>query len=134
MPEEAGDGPDLSGAWSGLYSFPKGPPPVFFDADLASSGDWITGTTSETVMIGGHKRILGSTLSGRRSGHEVTWLKTYDDAPVEYDAVHYEGRINADASEIEGRWVIAGNWSGTFLMIRGGRGKARRARDVAVSV
>jgi hypothetical protein len=133
MPEE-GESPDLSGAWNGLYSFPEGLPPVFFDADLADAEGWITGAVSETVMIGAHKRVLTSSLSGRRTGREVTWLKTYDDAPVEYDAVHYEGRINADATEIEGRWVIAGNWSGTFLMIRGARGRARRARDVAVSV
>jgi hypothetical protein len=131
---EEGDGPDLSGAWSGLYSFPKARPPVFFDADLTDADGWITGTVSETVKIGAHTRILTSTLQGRRTGRHVTWLKTYDDAPGEYDAVHYEGKVNADASEIEGRWVIPGNWSGTFLMIRGARGRARQRRDASVTV
>ncbi len=35
-----------------------------------------------------------------------------------YDSVQYTGEVNEDGIEIEGRWTVRSNWSGTFLMIR----------------
>jgi hypothetical protein len=34
--------------------------------------------------------------------------------------VHYEGTVNAEATEIDGRWRLPG-FSGAFLMIRAGK-------------
>ena len=45
-------------------------------------------------------------------------MKTYDGANPNYRAVDYEGTLSNDGTEIEGRWVIHGVWSGKFLMIR----------------
>jgi hypothetical protein len=58
-------------------------------------------------------------LSGSRKGSAVTFVKTYDGAGPEYEnPVAYDGALNDDATEIEGRWQIRGLLSGRFLMIR----------------
>jgi hypothetical protein len=119
---------DLSGAWSGLYGFPRGAQPVFFEANLADAEGWLTGTITEQVTVGRQKTVLQSALQGRRDGHGVTWLKIYDGTVENYDTVHYQGSINADATEIEGTWRIPGNWSGNFLMIRPGAGQVAQRR------
>ena len=62
-----------------------------------------------------------STLAGTRSDSAVTLRKTYDGKLPHYHAVDYVGTLNADATEVEGRWTISGMWSGTFLMIRPAR-------------
>ncbi len=121
---------DLSGAWSGLYTFPRAQPPVFFEAVLVEATSWLTGTITEEVEIEGHRRMLEAVVQGRRSGSSVTWLKIYDGGLRAYDAVHYEGRVNAEATEIEGKWRIPGNWSGGFLMIRAGGRQAVRSRAI----
>jgi hypothetical protein len=45
-------------------------------------------------------------------------LKTYDGANPHYVRVAYEGTLSTDGTEIEGRWIVPGSWSGKFLMIR----------------
>jgi hypothetical protein len=66
-----------------------------------------------------------ATLSGSRHGNVVTFIKSYDGAGPDYqNPVAYEGALNGDATEIEGRWTIRGLFSGTFLMIRSA-GKAQ---------
>ena len=109
-----------SGDWQGLYSYSRpNRRPVSFAATFAESGSWLTGATQETGEIGEARgKTITATLQGRRSGASVTFLKTYDAAHRGYDAVAYEGEVSADGAEIAGRWVIAGNGSGTFLMIR----------------
>ena len=34
------------------------------------------------------------------------------------DSIDYNGTLNGDGTEIEGRWSIRSVWSGKFLMIR----------------
>ncbi len=119
--DEAGDAAafDLSGAWQGLFSYPRKQPPVSFAATLSESGGWLTGTTQETGSVGDAKGLtISATIQGGRSGRSVTFLKTYDASFKHYDSVHYAGEVNADGTEIEGQWTVPGNWSGTFLMIR----------------
>ncbi len=129
MPAPGGpDELDLTGAWSGLYHLPASREPVFFDAMLAEAESWLTGSTTETVTLAGRRHVLGASLQGRRAGRLITWLKIYDGAVPGYDTVHYEGGINEDATEIEGKWSIPGNWSGKFLMIRSGGRQAARSR------
>jgi hypothetical protein len=124
-----GDGLDLSGVWDGLFSYPSRRPPVMFVATLSESGAWLNGVIEEVATSGPSKgQKLSATVQGRRAGRSVSLLKTYDRVFGGYDSVHYEGEINADATEIEGRWAIVDRLAGTFLMIRsdGGRDAAER--------
>ena len=127
----SGDDPlDLTGAWSGLYSYPRGPEPTPFNATLTENGGWLSGATEEITR----GRSLTATLQGRRTGHSVTFLKMYDNPPPGYDAVQYSGDVNQDGSEIEGRWTIPGAWSGKFLIIRAGGLGIAVTEDVAERV
>ncbi len=67
--------------------------------------------TSETLFF---------SLSGGRRGSAVDFVKTYHGTSPHYGTIIYDGTVNGDATEIEGRWTIPGNWSGRFLMIRSG--------------
>jgi hypothetical protein len=111
---------NLTGIWHGLYSYRDGRPSVSFVATLIETGSLVSGTTHEQ---GDRKRGLNqtlyATLLGRRQGVSVTFLKTYERAgPRYYSAVAYEGTLSGDGIEIEGGWLIPGNSSGRFLMIR----------------
>ena len=130
--EGEGDGLDLSGVWDGLFSYPSRRPPVMFVATLAESGAWLNGVIEEVATSGPSKgQTLSATVQGRRTGRSVSFLKTYDRVFGGYDSVHYEGEINADVTEIEGRWAIFERLAGTFLMIRSGGGQAAARRRVA---
>ena len=62
----------------------------------------------------------------------VRWVKIYDD--LNRAPPRYEGRIQPGGDEIEGEWTIPGNWSGTFLMVRGPRAKAKVERRVTEKI
>jgi hypothetical protein len=111
---------NLTGIWHGLYSYPYGGrAPVPFVATLIQAGSTVSGTTHETCETGGRSNeTLYATLRGRRQDSAVVFLKTYDGGNPHYGRVSYEGRLSADGTEIEGRWIVPGNWSGKFLMIR----------------
>jgi hypothetical protein len=68
--------------------------------------------------VGGtHQAAIG----GHRSGSSVSFIKRYEPSSCDYDTVFYEGTVNADATEIDGRWRLPGAMgSGTFLMVRSG--------------
>jgi hypothetical protein len=122
---------NLTGIWHGLYSYPDGRS-VSFVATLIESGSALTGSTHEPCVGGnGPAGTLYASLDGSRDGSAVAFRKTYAGAGPDYGAVDYAGTLNADASEIEGRWIIPGVWSGKFLMIRPGRKAARVSRAVA---
>jgi len=113
-----GNGKSLTGMWNGLYSYPRALPPVSFTAILIESGASISGTTHEpgdSIGVGG---TAYATVFGRRTASTVDFTKVYDSGSAH--SVRYDGRINEDATEIEGRWQIPGVWSGKFLMIRAG--------------
>ena len=109
---------DLSGVWSGVYRFPRLRPPVNFSATLTHAGEWLSGGIAEKVFAGLAHTVLTSTVMGRCSGSEVTFMKTYDRQVGGYDAVSYSGTVDARGLEISGVWSIPGNWSGTFTMVR----------------
>jgi hypothetical protein len=110
---------NLTGVWHGLYSYPIGRAPVSFVATLIEAGSTVSGTTHEQCDVGGlPNETLYATLLGRRQDSVVAFLKTYDGANPHYRRVAYEGRLSADGTEIEGRWIVPGSWSGKFLMIR----------------
>ena len=126
---------NLTGVWRGLYSYPIKRAPVPFTASVNESGCWITGATEEVATArAAFGRTLTATLQGRRSGSSVRFLKLYDCPMRVYDSVAYEGSVNAEGTEIEGRWTVPGNWSGKFLMIREGEIALTRARTVKEKV
>ena len=109
---------DLTGVWNGLYSYPDGRS-VSFVATLIESGRTLTGSTHEPcVGRDCPARTLIASLMGSRDGSGVSFRKTYEAAGPRFGTVSYQGRLNAEATEIEGRWMIPGVWSGKFMMIR----------------
>ena len=109
---------NLTGVWQGLYSYPYGQS-VSFVATLIDSGASFSGMIHEPSIFGGD--AIYATLAGTRQDSAVSFVKTYEkSAGPEYAAsVQYEGALNGDATEIEGRWTIRSvGLSGKFLMIR----------------
>ncbi len=114
------DRDNLTGIWHGLYTYPRDLGTVSFVATLIESGGALSGSTHEPASDDGAPGgTLLATLSGSRHAGVVTFVKTYDRAGKRFrHPVSYEGALSEDATEIEGRWSIAHNWSGKFLMIR----------------
>ncbi len=111
------DAQNLTGVWSGFYSYPLGlRPSVSFIATLIDSGGAISGTVHEQWSAGGP--MLFASAQGSRSGAAVQFVKAYESGKPHRRPIFYEGQIDAEATEIEGRWRISGNWSGKFLMKR----------------
>ncbi len=111
----------LTGIWNGLYSYSSGLS-VTFVATLIDSGRALSGATHEPNVLGTRPGgTLYALLSGSRQGGAISFVKTYDEpGPRFYAPVSYEGALNGDATEIEGRWRIGDGTSGKFLMIRSG--------------
>ncbi len=111
---------NLTGIWHGLYSYVDGRPSVSFVATLIEAGSTVSGTTHEpSDRRGSLNQALYATLLGRRQGASVTFLKTYERAgPRYFSTIAYQGMLSGDGTEIEGGWLIPGNSSGKFLMIR----------------
>ncbi len=123
----------LTGIWHGTYSYPRNQGPVSFVATLIEHGSSVSGTTHEPCCFGGNLgEVLYAALFGSRRGSAVSFVKTYDGANPFYRAVAYEGALSSDGTEIEGRWIIRGEWSGKFLMIRSIGKQAAVSRKVAL--
>jgi hypothetical protein len=123
---------DLTGVWDGLYTYPHLGKSVAFVATLIETQTAFTGSTHEPrVFRDGSGATLYATLAGARHNGTVMFRKTYEAAGPNYDTVDYEGTLNADGTEIAGRWIIRRAWSGTFLMIRSA-GKAETVSRKAV--
>jgi hypothetical protein len=109
----------LTGVWQGLYSYMAFREPVYFVATVIQSGTMLTGTVQEAeIGRNGAPLNLFAYISGAKVGNAVTFAKTYDGSGGWNHAVHYDGMLNGDASEVEGRWEIVNEGSGRFLMIR----------------
>lgn len=115
---------NLTGVWNGLYSYADGLS-VGFVATLIDGGSSLSGATHEPNVIRTTSAAnLTALLDGGRRGRAVSLVKTYDVAGTEtYLPVRYEGALNGEATEIEGRWFISDGNSGKFLMVRA-QGKA----------
>ncbi len=125
---------NLTGVWQGIYTYRDQSLAVSFVATLLESGSSLTGTTHEPCSIGGSSdQTMFATLTGSRHHSAVHFVKTYEGSNPFYRTVVYEGTLNHDATEIEGRWTIPGNWSGRFMMMRPERAGETVSQDVSVT-
>ena len=120
---------DLTGDWTGIYSYPAYLPPNTFEASIRDSGGIITGVIHQPGEIieppGTHQHAV---IEGTRDGSVVRWVKMYDD--LSRATPHYRGTILPGGDEIEGEWHIPGDWSGTFMMMRRRKEAAEEVRKV----
>ncbi|MCP3402420.1 hypothetical protein [Bradyrhizobium sp. CCGB20] len=108
---------DLSGIWDGSYIQP-GVGMITFTATLAEINGALGGSVTEPCMMPGCPLSThNASIAGHRSGSAVSFVKHYEPPGYGYDSVTYEGTVNAEATEIDGRWHLPGH-SGSFLMIR----------------
>ncbi|MBR0869173.1 hypothetical protein JQ633_02295 [Bradyrhizobium tropiciagri] len=112
----------LTGVWDGSY-VQTGAGMVTFLATLIDAGGALGGSVTEPCMTPGCPLSThNASLAGHRSGSAVSFVKRYEPPGYGYHTVHYEGTVNAEATEIDGRWRITGTaFSGAFLMVRAGR-------------
>jgi hypothetical protein len=112
----------LTGVWDGTFLQPD-VGAVTFLATLIEAGGALTGSVTEPCMSPGCPLSThDAAISGSRSGSAVSFVKRYQPPGYGYSHVFYEGTVNADATEIDGRWKLPDNAvSGTFLMIRSGK-------------
>ena len=124
---------NLTGVWNGLYTYPNGRSTAFV-ATLIDGGASLTGTTHEpSTLPGSSGATLFASLAGSRRDSSVVFTKTYDQPDVFHRSpIHYEGALNGEGTEIEGRWTIAKVWSGKFLMIRSPGQEAKAERKAFV--
>jgi hypothetical protein len=107
----------LTGVWDGTYTQP-GVGIVTFLATLIESGGALGGSVTEPCMMPACPiSTHNASIAGHRSGSAVSFVKRYEPPGYGYDTVSYEGTVNAEATEIDGRWKLPG-MSGTFLMVR----------------
>lgn len=108
---------NLTGVWDGTFVQPQ-VGMVTFLATLIESGGALGGNVTEPCMTPGCPlSIHKASIAGHRSGSAVSFVKCYEPPGYGYDKVTYEGLVNADATEIDGRWRLPG-LSGSFLMVR----------------
>lgn len=92
---------NLTGAWTGIFSYPRTLPPNQFEAVLR---DHMGALTGETFELGNNPRDRGQPLhamiEGRRDGQEVRFIKHYDAFRRSATPVHYSGRVSGDGNEI----------------------------------
>ena len=126
---------NLTGIWNGLYTYPHGQSTAFVATLIETAGS-LSGTTHEPSTAGDAPgTTLLATLSGSRRDAAVTFTKRYEPpGPHTSSPVVYEGALNADGTEIEGRWIIAQVWSGKFLMIRSAGQEATISRKAVERV
>src|ERR1700712_2923708 len=110
---------DLTGVWDGTYIQPS-VGMVTFLTTLIETGGALGGSVTEPCMTAGCPvSPHNASIAGQRSGNAVSFVKTYEPPGYGYDKVFYEGAVNADATEISGRWSLRGAaLSGSFLMVR----------------
>lgn len=108
---------DLSGVWDGTYIQP-GTGMVTFTATLVEAGGALEGQVTEPCCNPRCPlRTHSASITGHRAGRVVSFVKRYEPPGYGFDIVHYDGIMNGEATEIDGRWRLP-DTSGSFLMIR----------------
>lgn len=111
----SGDAGDLSGVWYGRYDAIGYAETNSFIVQLEQTGSTLSGiiTEPDTGSAGAVRRAF---VSGRRSGSAIEFTKQYDGGRFAH-AVRYWGMVDAEGTEIAGRWMIVRE-QGTFVMTR----------------
>jgi len=124
---------NLTGKWTGQYSDGGlARPPVPFEASVIDTAGALGGSITERATSAPAPGTpLFAVISGTRDGKRVRFTKTYESNYPGYGRVQYSGRLNADDTEIEGRWRIL-FFSGKFLMVRAAGKAVEVARAIAV--
>jgi hypothetical protein len=119
----------LTGVWDGTF-VQRQVGMVTFLATLIESGGALAGNVTEPCTVPGCPLSThNASIAGHRSGNAVSFIKRYEPPGYGYNTVSYEGVVNAEATEIDGRWKLPGTTaSGTFLMVR----STKPAESVAV--
>jgi hypothetical protein len=124
---------DLSGQWSGIFNYPSLFPPNSFEATIRDSGGLISGViTQPREVFDTPGPARHAVIEGSREGNQLRFIKIYDD--LDRPTPHYQGVVQPGGDEIEGEWTIPGDWSGTFLMIRGSKASVAEERRVSEDV
>jgi hypothetical protein len=98
------------------------------DRDGRRGGWECDGALHDSGLSNQHAQRVGHRFALRRA---VSFVKRYQPPGYGYTHVFYTGTINADATEIDGHWMLANNeGSGTFLMIRSGTPAKAVTREV----
>ena len=123
------DAIDLSGRWSGIYNYPRLYPPNMFEAVIRDTAGLITGIiTQPGEFFEPAGTVQHAVIEGSREGSSLRFVKVYDD--LTRPTPHYHGVVQPGGDEIEGEWTIPGDWSGTFLMIRGSQAQDEMVRRI----
>jgi hypothetical protein len=124
---------DLSGQWSGIYNYPAHLPPNMFEATIRESGGAIIGEIAQPgEFFEPPGTVQHAVIDGQREGSRLRFVKVYDD--LGRPTPHYHGIVQTGGDEIEGKWTIPGDWSGTFLMIRGSTAAEELVRKIEEKV
>lgn len=107
-------------------------PPTAFSATLVDVNGHISGSTTEPDIQSPTAAHIQATLDGYRERTHVFFTKFPQGRQTH--TIDYHGDIAPDGNAISGTWTIYGEWSGPFLMQRGGcvspeirgQGSARR--------
>jgi hypothetical protein len=108
---------DLSGDWTGEYTY-KTYPAVPFSVKLsAGSLGGILGTASEKIKVKNDFQTIESSFDGEMNASSVSFVKSFMFNKVRH-TVAYKGSL-IDSKTIEGSWVEKSNGAkGTFKMYR----------------
>ena len=114
-------GDNISGSWSGTYSYASGnKPPVSFTVSFGPNG--CAGRSEEPNTFGNKSasRLFANLTCSDAvllPGHLITINKTYDGTGGVSHSVVYTGTVSADMRSISGRWVV-NNAHGNFTVSR----------------
>ena len=106
---------NLTGVWYGRYDALSYAETNTFLAHLVDDQGALSGTITEPDTGGGDD-MRRAFVSGSRSGSRLQFVKQYDGRAFAH-SVHYQGEVNADATEVSGVWMIR-TWHGVFTMRR----------------
>ncbi|MCG8441891.1 MAG: hypothetical protein MI723_08785, partial [Caulobacterales bacterium] len=81
--------------------------PVRFTLDVTAEGGRLSGRIAEPNTFGSADALnLYAAIEGRIEGEDVLFVKTYDGSGGQTHSVTYQGRMNADGSQITGAWRV----------------------------
>src|SRR5262245_13363982 len=99
----------LTGVWDGSFLQPGVGTITFLAALITAGGALTAGVTTPCMAPGCPISPHNASISGTRSGSAVSFVKRYQPPGYGYTHVFYEGAVNADATEIDGRWKLPDN-------------------------